>query len=250
MSAHESLPLYVLGSLPDDERVAFEAHLGDCAGCRDELASLEPALSHMAAAAAAQPPPSLWAGVLARSGRTPQDAPLDPAVPWSPAPRPRAGRPSRWLAVAAAVLAFALVAVSATGLLLWQRTGELREQVAEAEHTSQMATVLAAQDAKMMEVETQLSGHLRLAVAPSLDSGVVLGEDVQDPPDGRAYQLWVMEDGRPRSAGLMSGRSGMLGMLVDVSDADGVSITVEPPAGSDAPTGPTVAHADLTGAGT
>jgi hypothetical protein len=151
--------------------------------------------------------------------------------------------------VAAALLAFALVAVTATGLMLWQRTGELREQVAEAEHTAQMATVLAAQDAKMMEVDTQLSGHLRLAVAPSLDSGVVLGEDVQDPPDGRVYQLWVMEDGQPRSAGVMSGRSGMLGML-DVSDADGVSITVEPPPGSDAPTGPTVAHADLTGAGT
>lgn len=251
MSEHELLPLYVLDTLPEDERVAFEAHLGACSECRRELASYEPSLFHMAAAVDRQPPPSLGSNVLARIRETPQERPLESTGVAEPvSPRRRASRPSGWLAAAAAVLAFALVAVSAAGVALWQRTGELEQQMAEAEKMSEMATVLAAEDAQMIELESELSGSLRVAVARSLDAGVVLGDDVEAPPDDRVYQLWVLEDGRPRDAGMISDRSGMLGMLVDVEGAEGVAISVEPPSGSDAPTGPIVAQAELGGSRT
>lgn len=246
MSEHELLPLYALGSLPEDERVAFEAHLGTCAECRRELASYEPALAHLATAAEEAPPPGARASVLAAIRETPQERPFaPPPVPEPALARSPATPPQRWLALAAAVLVFALVAVSATGLVLWRRTGELQQQVAKLQAASQMASVLAAEDAELIDFETELAGELRVAMAHSREAGMVVGDDLEAPPDDRAYQLWVLEDGTPRSAGMIAQRSGVLGELSDLGAAQGVAISLEPPAGSDAPTGPIVAQAEL-----
>lgn len=68
----ESLGAYALGQLKDDERAALEAHLDGCAGCRAELASLQPVarmLPHADPARfeseAPQPPPELGARIAA-----------------------------------------------------------------------------------------------------------------------------------------------------------------------------------------
>lgn len=248
MSEHELLPLYVLGSLPDDERVAFEAHLGACAECRSELASYEPALAHLVAGVEQQPPASMRSEILLRIHETPQEQPFTPPAP-QPVPvheRQTRSQP-RWLALAAGILLFALVAVSATGLVLWNRLGVLEQEVARSQTADELANVLAADDAELLSFDTELSGNLRVAVAPSLGTGVVLGDDLQAPPDDRTYQLWLLEDGQPRSAGLIAQTDGVLGELSQVSDAQTVAISIEPPSGSDAPTGPIVAQADLSG---
>ena len=39
----DTVAAYLLGALPDEERRAFEAHLADCAHCREDVA--EPARS-------------------------------------------------------------------------------------------------------------------------------------------------------------------------------------------------------------
>jgi Putative zinc-finger len=61
----ESLGALALGRLPDEERIALEAHLEGCAGCRAELASLDAVARLMPLGdperfgAAPQPPPAL-----------------------------------------------------------------------------------------------------------------------------------------------------------------------------------------------
>jgi anti-sigma-K factor RskA len=68
---------YVLGALSDDERVAFEQHLGSCASCRasvQSLSELPPLLAQMTDVAAIEdaapaPPPALLPELLDEVGR-------------------------------------------------------------------------------------------------------------------------------------------------------------------------------------
>jgi hypothetical protein len=165
---------------------------------------------------------------------------------------------TRWLAAAAAVLAFALIAATTTGVALWQRTNRQERQLveaaqrldgqrAQAEQSSALAAVLSAPDARLIDVDTDLSGNLRVAVADSADTGVVVADQLEAPPDDRVYQLWLISDGQPRSVGLVArGRSsGIVGLLPDVGQAQAVAISIEPASGSDTPTGPIVGEAPL-----
>lgn len=243
MSAHDLLPLYALDSLPDDEREAFEAHLETCDQCLEELASYEPAVTRLATEVSLAPRPALKASVMAMIQDVPQEGVVTPstvteqmteevAEPKAPR-RPAARRSSSWFALAAAFLALALVAVSGGGLALWRETQDLQQQVAEAR---ELASILTADDAELVDVDTDLSGNLRVAVAPSLDAGVVLADDLEGPGPDRDYQLWTIEDGVPQSAGLVSQRSGVLGGVIDVTNAEAVAMSIEPEGGSEEPT--------------
>jgi anti-sigma-K factor RskA len=246
MSAHDPLPLYALDSLPDDERAGFEEHLAACSDCLRELAAYEPVLTRLAAGVERAPDSHVKADVLARIRAVPQDPTSVPGPVAQPVPLRRAQRsPSRWLAMAAAVLALALVVVSGTGLALWRRTQTLENQLAQARDEADLATIMMADDAEMIDLDTQVTGHLSLAMAPSLGTGMVLAEDLEAPPQDQAYQLWVLDDGRPRSAGMVSGHSGVIGRLTDMTGVDGVAVSIEPASGSTAPTGPVVAQAEF-----
>jgi hypothetical protein len=155
---------------------------------------------------------------------------------------------SRWLALAAAILAVALVAATATGVTLW-RAGQLQAQITQLQQQTRLddaaTAVLAAEDARLLDVETDLGGDVRVAVADSLDRGVVVADDLQAPPSDRVYQLWVLEGDQPRSAGVIERRNGVVGEVTGVTVAQALAISVEPPSGSDAPTGPIVVRAPL-----
>ena len=166
---------------------------------RSELASYDPALAHLAAGVEQQPPASMRSELLSRIHGTPQEQPFSPPAPQLTAPQPQRERSQpRWLALAAGILLFALIAVSATGLVLWNRLRELEQEVPRSQTADELANVVAADDAGLLSFDTELSGNLRVAVAPSLGTGVVLGDDLQAPPDDRTYQLWLLEDGQPR----------------------------------------------------
>jgi anti-sigma-K factor RskA len=243
MSAHELLPLYALDSLSDDEREAFEAHLETCDQCLEELASYEPAVTRLATEISLAPRPALRANVMAMIQDVPQEGVVtpssvpeqmtaeaaEPVVPRQPAAR----RSSNWFAFAAAFLALALVAVSGGGLALWRETQDLQQQVAQAR---ELASILTADDAELVDVETDLSGNLRVAVSPGQNVGVVLADDLEAPGPDQDYQLWTIEGGQPQSAGLVSQRSGVLGGVIDVSNAEAVAMSIEPEGGSEQPT--------------
>ena len=266
MSAHDQLPLYAVDSLPDDEREAFEAHLATCDQCLEELASYEPAVTRLAAEVSLAPRPALKANVMAMIQDVPQEGMVtpstvpeqiteqttepvaEPVVPRQPVARrtskfvgpgptkhavDRLRRARTTYALAAAVLALALVAVSGGGLALWRETQDLQQQVAQA---NELASILTADDAELVDVETDLSGNLRVAVAPSRNAGVVLADNLEGPGQGRDFQLWTIENGQPRSAGLVAQRSGVLGGVIDLTNAEAVAMSIEPEGGSEQPT--------------
>jgi hypothetical protein len=93
----------MLGTLPEPEMAAVRRHLRGCGGCRAEAAQLDQGISLFATAAhVAEPPPELEERVMSAL-----------AEEWSEVPDDRRARrllTSRWLAVAAAVVAIAGVA--------------------------------------------------------------------------------------------------------------------------------------------
>jgi len=63
------------------------------------------------------------------------------------------------------------------------------------------------------------------------------------PPEGRIYQVWIIEGGQPVSAGLLGEEPGNRGMLIVTPPRPGtggsvtVAVTDEPPGGLQAPSG-------------
>lgn len=74
----EDAGAYVLGSLDDADRAAFEAHLAACPGCREavaELAHLPALLATVPPEGLADPPASVLVGLLATVGRVDTSSP-------------------------------------------------------------------------------------------------------------------------------------------------------------------------------
>jgi hypothetical protein len=102
---HQLTGAYVLDSLDDLERRAFERHLAECEDCRTEVRELSETVAELGAGDAIAPPEGLRDSVMAEVSRTVQLAPHPRTAPVSAAGR----RWASWLTVAAvAVLAFGL----------------------------------------------------------------------------------------------------------------------------------------------
>jgi len=71
-------------------------------------------------------------------------------------------------------------------------------------------------------------------VSRRLDKAVVVLAGLPSVSATHTYELWLLGDGAPRPAGLTGGASGPL-LLADVGAATQVGLTIEPAAGSSAP---------------
>jgi len=109
MDLHELTAAYALDALEDEDAAAYEAHLGQCDRCRDELAALSEAAAALAwAPNAPTPPPHLRAAILdAAAAERANVIPLPVRKPWV----------FRATAAAAAVAACAAI-----GLGVWAAT--------------------------------------------------------------------------------------------------------------------------------
>lgn len=106
----------------------------------------------------------------------------------------RASRPrpaARWLAVAAAFLVSVAVP---TGIAVQQAQRADRVQL----QADAVADVLAQPDAQI--VQADVSGGGRAVAVVAADAAVFTAADLPDLDDGD-YQLWVVADGAPVSAG-------------------------------------------------
>ena len=56
---HDLVAAYAVDALDDSERAEYEAHLVDCADCREELAQLSDAAASVAETVSVTPPPEL-----------------------------------------------------------------------------------------------------------------------------------------------------------------------------------------------
>lgn len=257
MSEHhwlDDVPAFVLGTLDEDERGAFEAHLAACARCRDAVAEQEAVVAGLAPAVPAEaPPPDLRARVLeaAFEGRDPaptrpvseprdDGSPLQPSAAWAP-----------WLAAAAGA-AFAIWAGLAN-----QRSADRVDRLA-AEIETARATIdtlrlaaasrdsmLAALTGPAVETATLTSTgsepRVRLFWNRATEQLLVTAFELPPPPTGRTYQLWGLSpDSAPVSLGTFDtgpdGRAIALRSLAAGASYARSAVTEEPAGGSPQPT--------------
>lgn len=213
------------------------------------------------------PPPALKAKVMAVTGApTTRPVVAPPASVTSAPRRPAAMR--GWLPLAAAALvAFGLLAYS---LQLRGRLDMLEGQLAEAtirlantetdmrEARSRLVraqaetAVLAAPDLARVDLAGQKGAPDAVARAFwSRAHGLVLtATRLPDLPRGRTYQVWVLTDGAPVSAGLLTpdaeGRvTAVFDTPVALPQPKGMAVSIEPAGGVPAPTGDIVLLGNL-----
>ncbi|HVL94989.1 MAG TPA: anti-sigma factor [Solirubrobacteraceae bacterium] len=231
---------YLLGALPDGERLGFEAHLAECGECHRQIEHLRVAIDALPVAAPqVAPPPELKDRIMAvvnaeaellRAAGAEADRP----------PQPRRGlailRPRWWslrpgLAVGAAM---AVLAIGVFGGLLG--SGVLDDGGAETRR------VVAQVDSP--------NGTAHLVVREGGDSTLVT-RALPRPEPGRVYQVWVKRPGRdpePTDA-LFTVRPGGVATVNVPGSLEGVErvmVTSEPDGGSLKPTRDPVVVATLS----
>jgi anti-sigma-K factor RskA len=142
-------------------------------------------------------------------------------------------RPRRW-AFPAAVAAAAAAAVVAIGLGLWASSlqGDLDDARQALAGQQAVAQVLADPTARSISLQGA-DGQLVLD-----DSGraALLVSGLDRAPKGKAYEVWVIEDETPRSAGLFE-QSGGVALERRVPGGATVAVTLEDDEGAAQPTG-------------
>jgi hypothetical protein len=228
-----------LGAATPDEVARVEAHAAECAVCREELAGLRAASDVLALAVPQrEPSPELRASLMAtvRAEAAEREAAADRAVA-EPARRSAAERlrgafswvrPWPAIATVAAVAALLLggaVALQTTG-------GDGGQEVTElAVSGTPDAPGITGEVLYVPEEETAV---VRLRGLPQLDPG-------------DAFQLWVLRDGMPSSAGLFEsgGPAQAIRVVEDLAGADALAVTAQPRTSRLMPEGPILVQAPL-----
>ncbi|MDO9380128.1 MAG: anti-sigma factor [Nocardioidaceae bacterium] len=222
---HTLLAPYALDALDDDERRAFEEHVGTCAECAEELAGFVETAARLGGAASAPAPAGLRDAVLAAASRTPQVRPLSAPV------HRRAAWP-RYVQRGLLAAAAAVLVASVGGFWLeHERAGDIQ---AEAVSVSQ---VLAAPDVRAASHELPDGGTMTVASSSSLDRAVVAVNGLPVTDEGTVYQLWMLQGDVPvPNETFVGGEGSSSHLFTDFDAADAVAITVEPQGGSTTPT--------------
>ncbi len=246
MSTHEQfaddLSLYALGVLPDQERLVLEQHLKDCSRCRQELEELRGGMGLLAfSISGAKPPVRARERLMAAIAKEPKTRPGRAVhrTPW--------WRPLEWAIAASAVVVVFMLA---------SQNGELRRQLASLQFN------MAKQQVKLEQAENFVASltspeaeHFTLIAAktPPQPQGkviysqqqgtlVLLASNMPELPPEKTYELWLIpKSGAPIPAGLFKpDRHGSAVVakppLPTGTEAQTFAITVEPAAGSPAPT--------------
>lgn len=240
---HALVGAYAVDALDTEERERFEAHLAQCADCRDEVASLQEAAA-LLGPDTVEPPASVRASVLDGIDAIRPLPPISPEA--TPAqPDDLAGRRARRRtrrSIAQRLTRTPLLVAAAAVLLLAVGTALVRpwadDQPTPPSNLTAAERVLAADDAKTVEKSFPDGSSAEVTVSRHEAGAVIQTQDMAHAPDGKDYQLWFLTPaGEFQSAGLMPDISDATKLLEgDASRATGVGITIEPDGGSKQPT--------------
>ena len=256
MSEHEQLEelarLYPLRGMDPEERRRVEQHLASgCGRCEAALLeSLRVAGHLLDAVAPVEPSEEVKQALLDR-------ARSDTAEPASTAPA--ATRGWRWLPAAAALLV--AIGLGAYAQSLRDQSGSLQASLIEErasrqaaeerlrEQDSRIAT-LTAPNARAVTLSGQgdiAGARARAFLDPESRLLTFYVYDLPPLPPGQTYQVWVIVEGTPLSAGTFGveadGRAELEADVLPALEPDAavtVAVTVEPLGGVPQPTGPMV----------
>lgn len=196
----------------------------------DEVRAVRETMAALAAVTALEPPHHLRGQVLRQV---------------SEAPRRRPGgssrSPRRWARASLMAAALAVVALGALGVGYALRPTPSATQTAAD-------TVFAAPDVRTVTGDMPGGGRATVVFSRERHSGVLVMNNVPKPQPGTVYQLWLIDQNGPHSAGTMDAAEvspSTTAVLPDLGASQTLAFTVEPPGGSTAPTSPPVAQLSL-----
>jgi anti-sigma-K factor RskA len=216
---------YALHAVSDDERAAIDRQVAAAPpsvaeAFREEVRAVRETMTAVSAATAAEPPTRLRAAVLA-------------------AVQPDADRRSRWRTALLAAAAAIVVGLAAFGAGIALRP---------ASTPSMAQQIMAAPDVRT--VSGQLAGGTATVLfSRDKNAGVLVMNNVPPPSQGTVYQMWLLSDKGPASAGTMNTAAvapSTTDMLTNLGNSTALAFTVEPGNGSPQPTGKILAELPLT----
>lgn len=254
------LEAYALGALTEDERTGVEADIVMYPELAEELAAIE-ATMHRLADDHAVPPPAfmqeqIWNAIKPEAQTQAPSPPPPKAIPLPPADTKQ--RQPSWLR--AAIWAAVAVSVLTNFMLLSQRNASREEQKilaakvdSMAAEQQQLATVIGAYkkemdmqaDPAMQTIVMRKEGDNKMAgmVYWSKDKGeaYLALHNIPMPPQGKQYQLWVIQDGKPVDMGVISNdmvtKDGMVQKIpMAVASGQAFAISIENEGGNPTPT--------------
>lgn len=211
---HELSAAYALDALDAEDHAAFDEHLARCAECRESVAAFQEAAAELAYDVDAPAPPAALRERILAEARDEQ-------------PKVVALRRRRWAFPIAAAAAFAAGCV-ALGLAFW--AADLSSQLDEeraAQHVAEEAVAaLANSDARRIPLE---GAQGVLLVDDESGEGWLVLRGLEEAPDAKTYEAWVIEDGEAVAAGLFSGGgvSTVVSLTTPVSEGAVVAVTIE-----------------------
>jgi anti-sigma-K factor RskA len=217
---------YALHAVSDDERAAIDRQLAAAPpsvaeAFRDEVRAVRETMTAVSAATAAEPPTHLRASVL---GAVQPDT---------------ASRRSRWRTAVLAAAAAVVVGLAAFGAGIAMRPSPA---------PSMAQQIMAAPDVRT--VSGQLGGGTATVVfSRGMNAGVLIMNNVPPPSQGTVYQMWLIGDKGPTSAGTMDTAAvtpSTSDTLSNLGHSSALAFTVEPGDGSPQPTGKILAKLSLT----
>ncbi len=243
---------YAIGSLDPDDRTAFEAHLSECDECAAEVRSLGRVTTSLAHSQPSHAPRPELRGRLLESLAGAPTGPVAPAAGTAPS--------RTWLPLAASVIL--AIGAGVYAVRLQGRVADLEMRLEQALEQASMAdrsvaearrvsaelhasmSVLAAPDLVRIDLQGQAAApRARGRALWSRARGMVFtASDLPPLPAGRVYQVWVVTQPGPISAGLLApdlsgGGTTFYETPPDIAPPTAVAVTIEPVGGLPAPTG-------------
>ena len=192
----------------------------------DEVRAVRETMAAMSSATAAEPPDRLRDRLLTEVGAD-NVRPLRPRI-------------NRWQAVFLAAAAALVVGAGALGV-------GLALQPAPSPSTADQ--VFAAPDVRTISEPIPSGGTATVVYSREKNAGVLVMNNVAPPAPGTVYQMWLIGDNGPHSAGTMNAKAvapSTTAVLPDLGHSQALAFTVEPGSGSAQPTTPVFARLPLT----
>jgi anti-sigma-K factor RskA len=230
---------YALGALAPEEARRFETFLAGSPETQREVAEYRDVAALLALGGAeAAPSDDLRQRVLARVAET-KGVPLRP-------PRAR-GRAALWVALAAS-----LTAVLGLGLNLRSAQGELRDlrdllADTQGRLAAREATLNAIFEPGVQMYQLTATGDpepgIQLFYDRQRERAIIHGFRLRAVPEGRAYQLWFIRDGKPVPSVTFRPEADGHARVEQIpvptgGDVSAAAVTIEPESGSTQPTMP------------
>jgi anti-sigma-K factor RskA len=240
---------YVLGALPEEERLSFEEYLVAHPERQAEIDDLGAVAGLLAFSPQEQvPSPELRSRIMEMVEAE--------AQPRRVTRRSLSARIGDYLSVRS--LALGAAALLVIGLLSWNvllqgqvedLQGQVQDAQGQVEHLQAQVEDAQAQQSQMIELEGSWADQGATAeVAPMEGNEIVLvARNMPSVPEDRTCQIWVIKGDVPKPSGLFQPDGNGTATLItnSITKADVIAVTVEPAGGSKQPTSDPVLLAEL-----